>query len=110
MWTPTVILGLLIVWAVTFSIALLPAIWIGRLIVRKCLRTVEAATVCLACTKVLVVFVATFLIVMKFEALPHVRAEGQVFAIVFSAVVFGVPAFAALLLGWQRARKSSVGV
>jgi hypothetical protein len=47
---------------------------------------------------------------MKFEALPHVRAERQGFAIFFSAVVFGIPAFAALLLGLTRARRNSASV
>jgi hypothetical protein len=105
MWTPTIILELLLVWAVIFLIALLPAIWVGRLIARKCPRIADAVTACLTCAVLFSFFVATFLIVMKFDALSHVRAERQEFAIFFSAVVCGVPAFAALLVGLKRARR-----
>jgi hypothetical protein len=110
MWTPIIVLELLLVWVVIFLIALLPAIWAARLIARKWERTADAVIVCLTCAILFSFFVATFLIVMKFDALPHVRAERASFAIFFSGVVFGVPAFAALLVGLKRAGRNSAGV
>jgi len=106
MWAPAVVLELLLVWAIIFMIAMLPAIWVGRPIARKCARTADAVTVCLCCAIVFSYIAATFLIIMKFDALPHVRAERQGFAAFFSGVVFGVPTFFALLVGFMRARRN----
>jgi hypothetical protein len=41
----------------------------------------------------------------SFKALPHVRFERPGFTFFFSAFVFGIPAFAALLVGLKRARR-----
>lgn len=43
-------------------------------------------------------------VTMKFDALPHVRAERLGFVKFFSVAVFGVPTFFALLVSLKRAR------
>jgi hypothetical protein len=110
MWTPTIVLELLLVWAIIFLISLLPAVWMGRFVAKKCPRTPDAILVCLICTFLMACVLASFLTLVQFESLPHVRAERKGFSIFFSIVVFGVPTFAALLIGLRRARRIFVSV
>jgi len=105
MWTPTIVLELLLVWAISFLIALLPAIWLSQWIVRTLSSPYHGFAACVAYTKLFVLLAALFLLLARFESLPHVNSDRPGFVIFFTAVVFGVPVFFAFLVGLRRARR-----
>jgi hypothetical protein len=103
MWSTMVVLKLLAVWAGIFLIALLPAVWIARWLAPPT-RFLGFVT-SVALTKMFVVLTASLLIFAQFESLPHVTSDRPGFSIFFTTIVFGVPAFGALLVGVGCARR-----
>jgi hypothetical protein len=64
----------------------------------------QGVLLCVAATKLFVVWTAAFLVFTGFSFLPHVNTDKGGFAIFFAAVLFFVPVFSALMLGFRRAQ------
>lgn len=104
---PLVFIGYLLgIWLITFLLVLLPARWIGKWMAGHKLPMPFGVIACLKVTLIFIMVVASFLVVMQFESLPHVNSDKRGFVYFLATLLFGVPAFVALLLGFMRARKN----
>jgi hypothetical protein len=99
---------ILVIWLVTFLIAFLPTRWIGKWIVAKCTNVYLGLLFCIKLTTVFVVWVSLFVMIARFESLPNVTADRRGFVYYFTSVLFALPVFAALALGFWRARHNSL--
>jgi len=97
---------ILVIWLLTFLIAFLPARWIGKWIVGKLTNVCFGLLICIKLMTVFVVWVSLFLMLARFESLPHVTADRRGFVYFFTSVLFAVPIFSALVLGFYQARRN----
>lgn len=96
---------ILAIWLVTFLVVFFPAGWIGKWMAGHKLPVPFGVIACLKVTLIFIMLVSSFLVVMRFESLPHVNSDKRGFVYFLATLLFGVPAFVALLLGFIRARK-----
>jgi hypothetical protein len=105
MWVTAAILG---VWLAAFAILLFPGRWVGRWIARQTKSTFWGLVFCVVLAKLVVVWIAVFLVFARLPFLAHVNSDPQGFGLVFVSVLFFVPALLTLVLGFRRARSSGV--
>jgi hypothetical protein len=94
---------ILAAWVLVFLCALYPARWVGPWIERISQNTLLGVVMCIVVAKLVVVLCATILVFARLSVLSHVNTD-VTFAIFFTAVLFGVPVFSALVLGFRHAR------
>lgn len=101
----TIVLTISAIWIGAFLTAFYPARRIGPWIVHGG-NNFYGFAICLAISKLFVVCAAILFSVFGPTSLSHVRSDAVV-AIVFSAVLFWMPVFCALVLGFLRARREA---
>lgn len=100
---------LVAIWVVTFLLVLFPARWIGKWLSGNNMPMLLGIIACIKITIAFIAFVSFFLIMMRFDFLPHVNTGKRGFVYVFTTILFGIPAFSALVHGFVRARRGDEG-
>jgi hypothetical protein len=99
-----VIALLVATWLVTFLILFFPGRWLGSWIAKRSASMFVGILFCIGFGKLFVVYVAVFLVFARLSFLPHVNGNTGGFGVAFVGLLFFVPAFAALILGFRRAQ------
>lgn len=110
----TTIATLALIWIVAFAIFFFPARMIGAWIVRLppvpgLLGVALNVAMCFMIAKLVVVIAGIVLLFGRFDVLPHFNKDPMHFGLFFVAALLFVPAFAALIAGYLRARKTGLG-
>jgi hypothetical protein len=100
---PAVVIYLVAFWLVAFLLAVFPARWVGNWLARKQLPMPFGIMACIKITILFVTFVSLFFISMRFD-FPHSDDKGFIYFL--ASLLFGLPVFVALVLGFIRARKN----
>ena len=82
----------------------LPARWAERWMASRGTNSFQGALICVAAAKLFVVWTAASLVFARSGFLPQVNTDKSGFAIFLAAVLFFVPVFSALMLGFRRAQ------
>ena len=90
------------IWLVTFLFSLFPTRWVGNWIARHNLPMPLGIIACMKVAILFVTCVSLFLIWMRFDFVPH--SDNKDFVYFFTTINFGIPVYAALILGYIRDR------
>lgn len=90
------------IWAVSFLVLLLPGRWLGIWIAKSSPNTFVGILFCVAIAKLFVACIALVLVFARLPSLPHVNTSKD-FALIFTGLLFLVPALTAQFIGFRRA-------
>ena len=106
----TIVATIGLIWVLAFAFLLVPTRWIAARMAKSAAGWPGVALsicLCFVIAKFVVAVVCVVLVFGQFEVFPHFNRDPLHFGFFFVGVLLFVPAFAALLTGYLRARRTA---